>query len=68
VEESPNRVAEWSLSSCLQCVWSGIDCHDEESLHVVDPGVFAGLLAPDGEVVVNRVQWCRSGSFQAGNN
>jgi hypothetical protein len=25
-------------------------CHAEESLHVVDPGVFAGLLPPDGEV------------------
>jgi hypothetical protein len=24
VEESPTRVPEWPLSSCLQCVWSGI--------------------------------------------
>jgi hypothetical protein len=31
-------------------------CHDEESFHVVDPGVFAGLLPPDGEVVDNSVQ------------
>jgi hypothetical protein len=35
VEESPSRVPEWPLSSCLQCVWSGC-CHAEESLHVVD--------------------------------
>jgi hypothetical protein len=51
VEESPSRVPEWSLSSCFQCVvgrW-----HAEESLHVVEPGVFAGLLPPDGEVVDN---------------
>jgi hypothetical protein len=31
-------------------------CHAEESLHVVDPGIFAGLLPPDGEVVDNSVQ------------
>jgi hypothetical protein len=31
-------------------------CHAEELLHVVDPGVFAGLLPPDGEVVDNSVQ------------
>jgi hypothetical protein len=31
-------------------------CHIEESRHVVDPGVFAGLLPPDGEVVDNSVQ------------
>jgi hypothetical protein len=30
--------------------------HAKESLHVVDPGVFAGLLPPDGEVVHNSVQ------------
>jgi hypothetical protein len=54
VEESPSRVPEWPLSSCLQCVVES--CHAEESLHVVDPGVFAGLLPPDGEVVDNSVQ------------
>jgi hypothetical protein len=27
-----------------------------ESLRVVDPGVFAGLLPPDGEVIDNNVQ------------
>jgi hypothetical protein len=49
VEESPSRVPEWLLPSCLQCVvWR---CHSEESLHVVNPGVFAGLLPPGGEVV-----------------
>jgi hypothetical protein len=42
VEESPSRVPEWR--------------HAEESLHVVGPGVFAGLLPPDGEVVDNNVQ------------
>jgi hypothetical protein len=31
-------------------------CHAEESLHVVDRGVSAGLLPPDGEVVDDRVQ------------
>jgi hypothetical protein len=31
-------------------------CHAEESLHVVDPGDFAGLLPPDGDVVDNGVQ------------
>jgi hypothetical protein len=31
-------------------------CHAEESFHVFDPGVFAGLLPPDGEVVDNSVQ------------
>jgi hypothetical protein len=30
--------------------------HTEESLHVVDPVVFAGLLPPHGEVVDNSVQ------------
>jgi hypothetical protein len=54
VEESPSRVSEWPLSSCLQRVVGR--CHAEESLHVVDPGVFAGLLPPDGEVVDNSVQ------------
>jgi hypothetical protein len=54
VEESPSRVPEWPLSSCLQCVVG--HCHAEESLHVVDLGVFAGLLPPDGEVVNNSVQ------------
>jgi hypothetical protein len=54
VEESPSRVPEWPLSSCLQCVFGC--CHSEESLHVVDPGVFAGLFPPDGEVVDNSVQ------------
>jgi hypothetical protein len=28
----------------------------EELLHVVDPGGFAGLLLPDGEIVGNSVQ------------
>jgi hypothetical protein len=31
-------------------------CHGEESLHIVDPGVFVGLLPPYGEVVSNSVQ------------
>jgi hypothetical protein len=31
-------------------------CHAEESLHVVDPCVFAGFLRPDGEVVDSSVQ------------
>jgi hypothetical protein len=31
-------------------------CHAEEPLNVVDPGVFAGLLPPDGEVVENSFQ------------
>jgi hypothetical protein len=39
VEESPSRVPEWLLSSYFQCVIRR--CHAEESLHVVDPGVFA---------------------------
>jgi hypothetical protein len=51
MEESPSRVPEWPLSSCLQCVVGR--CHAEESLHVVDPGVFAGLLPPEGEVFDN---------------
>jgi hypothetical protein len=55
VEEFPSRVPEWPLSPCLQCVWSGVAMLNE-SLHVVDPGVFAKLLLPDGEVVDNRVQ------------
>jgi hypothetical protein len=54
VEESPSAFPEWPLSSCLQRVV--VRCHAEESLHVVDPGVFAGLLLPDGEVVDNCVQ------------
>jgi hypothetical protein len=54
VEESPIRVPEWHFSSCLQCVVGC--CHAEESLHAVDPGVFAGLLPPDAEVVDNSVQ------------
>jgi hypothetical protein len=37
VEESPSRVLEWPLLSCLWCL-VGL-CHSEESL-VVDPGVF----------------------------
>jgi hypothetical protein len=45
VEESPSRVPEWPLSSCLQCVIGR--CHAEESFHVVDPGVFAKLLLPE---------------------
>jgi hypothetical protein len=53
VEEYPGRVPEWPLSSCLQRVVGRY--HAEESLHVVDPGVFAGLLPPDGEVVDNSV-------------
>jgi hypothetical protein len=54
VEESPSRVPEWPLSSCLQCVVGR--CHAEESLHVVDPRVFAGLLPPDDKVVDNGIQ------------
>jgi hypothetical protein len=38
-------------SSCLQRVVGR--CHAEESLHVVDPGVFVGLLRPDDEFVDN---------------
>jgi hypothetical protein len=49
-----SRIPEWPLPSCLQCVVGR--CHAEESLHVVDPGVFAGLIPPDGEVVDNSVQ------------
>jgi hypothetical protein len=30
--------------------------HAEESLHVVDPGVFAEFLPPDSEVFDNSVQ------------
>jgi hypothetical protein len=52
VEESPSRVHEWLLSSCLQCVVER--CHAEESLHAIDPSVFAGLLPPDGEGVDKR--------------
>jgi hypothetical protein len=40
-------------------------CHVEEILHVIDPGVFAGLLRPEGEVVDNSVQQRRLGSSQA---
>jgi hypothetical protein len=47
VEESPSRIPKWPLSSCLQCVVGR--CRAEESLHVVDPGVFAGLLPSGGE-------------------
>jgi hypothetical protein len=54
VEESLRRVPEWPLSSCLQCAVRR--CHAEVSLNVVDPGVFAELLPPDGEVVDNSVQ------------
>jgi hypothetical protein len=39
---------------CSVCVVG--NCHVDESLHVVDPGVFAGLPSPDGEVVDNSVQ------------
>jgi hypothetical protein len=53
VEESPSRVPEWPLSSCLQCV---VRRHAEESLHIVDPGVSAVFLPPDGKVVDNSVQ------------
>jgi hypothetical protein len=35
--------------------WLGF-FNTEESLNLVDPGVFAGLLSPDGEVVGNSVQ------------
>jgi hypothetical protein len=31
-------------------------CHTEESLHVVHPRGFGGLLPPDGEVVDKSVQ------------
>jgi hypothetical protein len=51
---------------CSVCVVGR--CHAEESLHVVDPGVFAGLLPPDGEVVNNSVQQRRSGSSKAVHN
>jgi hypothetical protein len=54
VVESHSRVPEWPLSSCLQCVFG--HRHAEESLHVVDPGVFAVLLPPVGEVV-DRSVW-----------
>jgi hypothetical protein len=54
VEESPNRVPEWPLSSCLQCVVGR--CYAKDSLDVTDSGVFAGLLPPDGEVVDSSVQ------------
>jgi hypothetical protein len=54
VEESPSRVPEWPLSSCLECLVGR--CHAEDSLHVVDPGVLAGFLPPDDEVVDNSVQ------------
>jgi hypothetical protein len=54
VEEFPSRVPEWPLSLCLQCVFGRF--HPEESLHVADPGVFAGFLSTDGEVVDNSVQ------------
>jgi hypothetical protein len=50
----PVEFSEWPLSSCLQCVVG--HCHAEESLHVVDPGVFGGFLPPDGEVVDNSIQ------------
>jgi hypothetical protein len=53
MEESPNRVPEWPLSSCWQCV---VERYAEESLHVIDPGILAGLLPPDGEVVDDSVQ------------
>jgi hypothetical protein len=43
-------------------------CRAEESRHVVDLGVFAGLFPPDGEVVDNSVQQWRSGSSQAVHN
>jgi hypothetical protein len=32
------------------------DDDDDESLHVVNLGVFTGLLPPDGEVVDNSIQ------------
>jgi hypothetical protein len=54
VEDSPSRVPEWPLSSCLQCVVGRF--HVEESLHVANQGVLAGLLPPDGEGVDNSVQ------------
>jgi hypothetical protein len=63
VEESPSRVPEWLLLSYLQCVVR--HCHAEESLHVVNQDIFAGLLPPEGEVVDNSVEQWRSGSSQA---
>jgi hypothetical protein len=39
---------------CSVCVVGR--CHAEESFHVIDPGVFAGLLPPDGEVVDSSIQ------------
>jgi hypothetical protein len=50
----PFEFPELLLSLCLQCVFGR--CHAEESHHVVDPSVFAGLLPPDGEVFDNSVQ------------
>jgi hypothetical protein len=54
-KESPGQVPEFTLLLYLQCVCVVEHCHAEESLHVIDPGVFAGLLAPDGEVIDNSV-------------
>jgi hypothetical protein len=54
VEESPSRVPECPLSLCLQCVVGC--CHVEKSLHGAYPGVVAGLLPPDGEVINKSVQ------------
>jgi hypothetical protein len=66
VEESPSQVPEWPLSACLQCEVGR--CHAEESLHIVNPGVFAGLLFPDAKVVDNSVWQFWSGSSQAVHN
>jgi hypothetical protein len=49
VEESPVLPL-----SCMQCVAGRI--HAEESLHVVDPGVFPGFRHTEGEVIDNSVQ------------
>jgi hypothetical protein len=54
MEESHSQVPKWPVSSCFQCVVGR--CHAEESLHVVEPGVFAGLMPPDGEFIENSVQ------------
>jgi hypothetical protein len=43
VEESSSRVLELPLSSSLQCVVGR--CHAEESLHVIDPGVFCWIAS-----------------------
>jgi hypothetical protein len=38
------------------CVWSGVVMLKNHSMSSTHPGVFAGLLPPDGEIVDNIVQ------------